>query len=202
MAPTYLYACCLFFICVFQNKRFNRFLWFLAYQINNDGTLRKCYLFSCRHKNLWDIGIYLKPHFYEKCKQLRNPTTDFPLTLANKPQSSLVLHPCKFEGNRDRRTRCTKSWSNLTLKYYTNNTSLKVTARIEVECRQNISYRKELKGYSYLKLYCKKQSNQKPTANIVSTTRRTTLCWVRGNIKELLFIKLTLYLSLSFGNKS
>ena len=39
-----------------------------AYQINNDGTLRKCYLFSCRYKNLWDIGIYLKPHFYEKCK--------------------------------------------------------------------------------------------------------------------------------------
>ena len=191
-----------FLFAFFQNKRFNRFLWFLAYQINNDGTLIKCYLFSCRHKHLWDIGIYLKPHFYEKCKQLRNPTTDFPLTLANKPQSSLVLHPCKFEGNRDRRTRCTKCWSNLTLKYYTNNTSLKVTARIEVECRQNISYRKELKGHSYLKLYCKKQSNQKPTATIVSTTRRTTLCWVRGNINELLFIKLTLYLSLSFGDKS
>ena len=155
----------MFFICVFQNESFNRFLWFLAYQINNNGTLRKCYLFSCRHKNPWDIGIYLKPHFYEKCKQLRNPTTDFPLTLANKPQSSLVLQLCKFEGNRDRRTRCTKCWSNLTLKYYTNNTSLKVTARIEVECRQNISY---LKGYSYLKLYCKKQSNQKLTANTVS----------------------------------
>ena len=36
---------------------------------------------------------YLKPHFYENCKQLRNPTTDFSLTSAkNKPQSSLVLH--------------------------------------------------------------------------------------------------------------
>ena len=72
------------------------------------------------------------------------------------------------------------------------NTFVKDDTRIDVECRQTICY---LKGYSYLKLYCKKQSNQKPTANIVSTTRRTTLCWVRGNIKELLFMKLTLYLS-------
>ena len=46
----------------------------------------------------------------------------------------------------------------------------------------------------------RKRKEEIPTANIVSTTRRTTLCWVRGNIKELLFIKLTLYLSLSFGN--
>ena len=54
----------------------------------------------------------------------------------------------------------------------------------------------------YLKLYCKKQSNQKLTANTVRPLRRTTLSWVRGDIKELLLIKLTLYLSLSFGNKS
>ena len=58
------------------------------------------------------------------------------------------------------------------------------------------------KSRKYLKLYCKKQSNQKLTANTVSTLRRTILSWVRGDIKELLFIKLTLYLSLSFGNKS
>ena len=32
-----------------------------------------------------------------------------------------------------------------------------------------------LKGYSYLMLYWKKQSQQKPTANIGSTTRRTTV---------------------------
>ena len=51
-------------------------------------------------------------------------------------------------------------------------------------------------------LYCKKQSNQKLTADTVSTLRRTILSVVRGDIKELLFIKLTLYLSLSFGNKS
>ena len=59
--------------------------------INNNGTLRKCYLFSCRYKNLWDIGMYLKPHFYEKWENLWNPTTDFSLTSANKPLSSLVL---------------------------------------------------------------------------------------------------------------
>ena len=58
------------------------------------------------------------------------------------------------------------------------------------------------KSRKYLKLYCKKQSNQKLTANTVSTLRRTILSWVRGDIKELLFIKLTLYLSLSFGKKS
>ena len=75
-----------------QNERFNRFLWFLASIINNNETLRKCYLFSCRYKNLCDIGIYLKPYFYEKCKELRNPTTNFSLTSANKPQNSLVLH--------------------------------------------------------------------------------------------------------------
>ena len=36
--------------------------------INNDGTLRKCCSFSNRYKNFWDVGIYLKPHFYEKWK--------------------------------------------------------------------------------------------------------------------------------------
>ena len=66
---------------------------------------------------------------------------------------------------------------------------MKVDAQIEEDCRQTISY---LKGYnSYLKLYCKKQSNQKRTVNTVSTTRRTTLRWVLSNIKELLFIKLS-----------
>ena len=45
-------------------------------------------------------------------------------------------------------------------------------------------------------------SNQKHTANTVRNTRRTTICWMRGKIKEFLFIKLTLYLSLSFRNLS
>ena len=56
----------------------------------------------------------------------------------------------------------------LTLKCYAN-TFVRVDAQIEEECRQTISY---LKGYAYPKLYCKKLSNQKPTANIVSTTRK------------------------------
>ena len=38
-------------------ERFNRFLRFFASLINNDGTLKKCYLFSYRYKNFWDIGI-------------------------------------------------------------------------------------------------------------------------------------------------
>ena len=58
------------------------------------------------------------------------------------------------------------------------------------------------KSRKYLKLYYKEQSNQKLTANTVRPLRRTTLSWVRGDIKELLLIKLTLYLSLSFENKS
>ena len=38
-------------------ERFNPFLRFFASLINNDGTLKKCYLFSYRYKNFWDIGI-------------------------------------------------------------------------------------------------------------------------------------------------
>ena len=40
----------------------------------------------------WDIGICLKPHFYKECQLFRNPKTDFFLTSANKPQSSLVSY--------------------------------------------------------------------------------------------------------------
>ena len=40
----------------------------MATLISNNGNLKKCYFFSFRYKNLWDIGVYLKPHFYEKCK--------------------------------------------------------------------------------------------------------------------------------------
>ena len=64
------------------------------------------------------------------------------------------------------------------------NTFVKVDTQIEEDCRQTISY---LKGYSYLRLYCKKQSNQKLTANTVSTLRRTILSWVRSDIRELLY---------------
>ena len=82
----------------------------------------------------------------------------------------------------------TKCWSNLTLNRA--DTVVNVEALVVEECRRTISY---LKGYSYPKLYCKKLSNQKPTANTVSffTKKKTTLYCMRAKSKELLFIKLT-----------
>ena len=56
-------------------------------------------------------------------------------------------------------------WSNLILKCYAN-AFVKADARTEEDCRQTISY---VKGYFRLKLYCKKLSNQKLTANTVKT---------------------------------
>ena len=63
-----LFLCALVMVLnrVFRQERFNKFLWFLASLIKNCRTLRKCYLFSCRFKKVWDIGICLKPHFYKK----------------------------------------------------------------------------------------------------------------------------------------
>ena len=58
-----IWALVMFLHGVFRQERFNRSLWFLA-------SLRKCYLFSCKNKNVWDIGIYLKPHFYKKYQNL------------------------------------------------------------------------------------------------------------------------------------
>ena len=55
---------------------------------------------------------------------------------------------CKFEVNRDRRTRCTNSWSDLTLKCNAY-TFLKVDERREENCRRTISC---LQGYSCPKL--------------------------------------------------
>ena len=40
----------------------------LASLLTSGRTLRKCYLFSCRYKNVSDIGIRLKPNFYKKCQ--------------------------------------------------------------------------------------------------------------------------------------
>ena len=84
-------------------------------------------------------------------------------------------------------------WSNLTLKCYAY-TFVKVDARIEEDCRQTISY---LKGYSCLKLYCKKLSNQKLTANTVSTLRRTILsdCVVilRTSVHQTYFVFVPLF---------
>ena len=50
-------------------------------------------------------------------------------------------------------------------------------AQLEEECRQTIFF---FKGHSYPKLYYNKMNtNQKPTANTVSSTKRTTLCRMR-----------------------
>ena len=51
---------------VFRQEWFNRFPWILASSIKNGRTLRNCYLFSYRYKNVWDIDICLKPHLYKK----------------------------------------------------------------------------------------------------------------------------------------
>ena len=130
--------------------------------------LRKCYLFSCRYKNARDIGIFQTA--FSQGMSITSKRYDRPfLTSGNKPQSSFI---CKFEGRGNRRTHCTKCWSNLTLKCNVN-TFVKTDAQIREECRRTISY---LQGYSCPKLYCKKLSNQKPTVNAVPNTRRTTLC--------------------------
>ena len=52
---------------------------------------------------------------------------------------ALQFYICKFEVNRDLRTRCTNSWSNLTLKCNPN-TFVKVDAQIEENCRPSIPY--------------------------------------------------------------
>ena len=89
----------------------------------------------------------------------------------------------------DHKTRWTKCWWNLTLKWYAYTF---VKAQVEEDCQRNIVY---LKRYSYPKLFCNKMNNnRKPTANTVSSTKRTTMCWMRGEIKKLLFIKVTVYL--------
>ena len=46
----------------------------------------------CRYKNFWDIGIYLKPHFYENLKNFEILYNRFSLTSANKPKSYLALY--------------------------------------------------------------------------------------------------------------
>ena len=119
---------------------------------------------------------------------IRNPTTDFSLTLAIGLRA-LQFYICKFEVNRDQSWSIAKCWSNLTLTC-NDNTFAKADAQIEEECRRTTSY---LQGYSCPRLFCKKLSNEKPTAR---NTRRTTLCWMRNKIKELPFIKLFICSSL------
>ena len=85
-----------------------------------------------------------------------------------------------FQQERFKRFRCTKFPSKLTLKCYAN-TSVKVDEQIvRGEVPTPISY---LKGHSHPKLNCKKLSNQKPTVNTVSITRRTTLIMMKCGVR-------------------
>ena len=52
---------------------------------------------------------------------------------------ALQFYICNFEVNRDRKTRCPNTWSNLILKCNAN-TFVKVDAQIEENCRRTISY--------------------------------------------------------------
>ena len=57
---------------VFWQERFDRFLLFLASLIRNGRTLRNCYWFSFRYKNVRYIGICYKQHFYKKMSWFPN----------------------------------------------------------------------------------------------------------------------------------
>ena len=57
---------------------------------------------------------------------------------------------------------------------------MKVDVQIEENCPRTISWESILaQNFS-----CKKLSNQKPTANTVRNTRRTTLCWMGARLKN------------------
>ena len=85
---------------------------------------------------MFGISAYvLNSIFITKCQSTSKPKDIF---LSNTQQISLraqEFYICKFSVNRDRRTRCTNSWSNLTLKCNTN-TFVKVDAQIEENCRR------------------------------------------------------------------
>ena len=101
---------------------------------------------------------------------------------ADKPQSSLSLKSIVTVELAAQNAH----WSNFTSQCNAN-VFVKVDAQIEEECRRTTSY---LQGYSCPKLHCKKLST-------IRNTRRTTQCWMRGRLKELLFIKVTVFLPFS-----
>ena len=56
---------------VFRQDRFKQFLWLLASLITNGATLRKCYLFSCRCKNVPYRQMF-KTAFLQQQKNINN----------------------------------------------------------------------------------------------------------------------------------
>ena len=71
--------------------------------------------------------------------------------------------------------------------------------QIVENCRRTISF---LQGYSKRKLYCKKLSNQKPTANTVRNARKTTLCWMQGKISTSIYQSYCIFVLLFSKNLS
>ena len=106
-----LHARCFFFNRVFRQERFKRFLWLLGSLITNGATLRKCYLFSCRCKNVPYRQMFKTAFLQKKMSTTWKLYDRFFLILENKPQSSLVLYLKVW--SRSWRTKC---WSGLTVK--------------------------------------------------------------------------------------
>ena len=93
--------------------------------------------------------------------------------------------------NCDRRTRCTNSWSILTLKCNAN-TFCESWHRNSGQLPTDylLSARVFLPNASVGNWVIR---NVRQILLHVRNTRRTTFCWMRGKIKELLFIKVTVY---------
>ena len=81
-----------FLYYVFRQKRFNRFLRFLASLIKNNWTLRKSSWFSCRYKNVWNIYLYLKPRFTKNVNKSETPRQIFPLIITITKFSNFSLN--------------------------------------------------------------------------------------------------------------
>ena len=102
-----------------------------------------------------------------------------------------------FEINRDRRSRCTNSWSNLTLKCK-DNTFVKADAQIEENCRRTmhvLSARVFFPKASAARNWVIRNLRLMQFRN----TRGTTLCWMRGKVKDFPFIKLDFLFVLLFS---
>ena len=102
-----------------------------------------------------------------------------------------------FEINRDRRSRCTNSRSNLTLKCK-DNTFVKADAQIEENCRRNmhvVSARVFFPKASAARNWVIRNLPLIQFRN----TRGTTLCWMRGKVKDFPFIKLDFLFVLLFS---
>ena len=81
----------LFLSLVFQQERFNWFLWFWASLIKNGGTWRKCYLFSCRNKKFLRCW-----HFYMQQVAWSWLTSNLPVKVIYFFGKNVVLNICQY----------------------------------------------------------------------------------------------------------